>query len=123
MPIDYANYPADWPQIRQTILERDGHRCKHCGVANHVLGWRDRKGAFHPWPDEKPESGWIAADRLFTIVLTIAHLDHDTSNNDPGNLAALCQRCHLQHDQPQHVRNAANTRRQKRLAAGQAELF
>lgn len=123
MPLDYSDYPANWPAIRLTILERDGHRCKFCGVANHVYGWRDAKGGFHPWPDEKPAGGWIAADRLFTIVLTVAHLDHDLTNNDFANLAALCQRCHLLHDLPQHVRNAAATRRRKRIDDGQTELF
>ena len=38
------------------------------------------------------------------VVLASAHLDHDPSNNDPGNLAALCQRCHLAHDRPEHRR-------------------
>ncbi len=122
MPINPADYPADWPQIRQAILERAGHHCEHCGVANHVFGWRDRKGAFHPWPQEKPESGWIAADRLFRIVLTIAHLDHDVTNNEPANLQALCQRCHLTHDASFHARNAAITRRRRQVAAGQAEI-
>ena len=29
------------------------------------------------------------------IVLTIAHLDQDITNNDHKNLMALCQRCHI----------------------------
>ena len=123
MPINYANYPANWEAIRQSILDRDDHRCKFCCVANYAYGWRDRAGIFHHWPAEKPESGWIAADRLLRIVLTIAHLDHDITNNTPDNLAALCQRCHLQHDQAHHTANAAATRRNKHLAAGQHELF
>ena len=32
---------------------------------------------------------------LSVIVLAAAHLDHDPSNNRPGNLRSLCQRCHL----------------------------
>lgn len=32
------------------------------------------------------------------IKLAIAHLDHNTQNNDLDNLKALCQRCHLGHD-------------------------
>jgi hypothetical protein len=39
------------------------------------------------------------------IVLTIAHLDHDKNNNRFENLAALCQKCHLNHDLPQHINN------------------
>lgn len=36
------------------------------------------------------------------VVLACAHLDHDPSNNDPANLAALCQRCHMIHDAAEH---------------------
>lgn len=38
------------------------------------------------------------------VVLASAHLDHDPGNNHPRNLAALCQRCHLAHDRPEHRR-------------------
>jgi hypothetical protein len=36
------------------------------------------------------------------VVLACAHLDHDPGNNDPANLAALCQRCHMLHDMAEH---------------------
>jgi len=41
-----------------------------------------------------------------TVVLTIAHLDHDETNfNVPLNrLAALCQRCHLRYDVKEKAR-------------------
>lgn len=51
------------------------------------------------------------------IVLTVAHVDQDPANNTDDNLAALCQRCHLKHDQVQHIVNSRATRR-KRKAAG-----
>ncbi|WP_267383063.1 hypothetical protein [Sphingomonas sp. GC_Shp_2] len=38
------------------------------------------------------------------VVLASAHLDHDPGNNQQRNLAALCQRCHLAHDRPEHRR-------------------
>jgi hypothetical protein len=47
------------------------------------------------------------------VVLTIAHLDHDIGNNDDGNLAALCQRCHLRYDAKQHAATAKATREVK----------
>ncbi len=31
-------------------------------------------------------------------------LPHDPTNNDASNLAALCQRCHILHDKPEHLR-------------------
>lgn len=54
------------------------------------------------------------------VVLTVAHIDHDESNNDPDNLAALCQRCHFALDRQD------NTRRRREGAAaacGQGSLF
>jgi len=57
------------------------------------------------------------------VILTVAHLDHNPENNDPANLKALCQRCHLAWDARQHVASARTTRHKKRLAAGQIELI
>jgi hypothetical protein len=34
----------------------------------------------------------------------VRHRDHDPTNNDASNLAALCQRCHILHDKPEHLR-------------------
>ena len=77
MPINYKDYPADWKQIRACILDRDKHRCKFCLVPN---------GTIQP-----------SGKKFIRIVLTIAHLDHDRTNNDSKNLAALCQACHRKH--------------------------
>lgn len=41
------------------------------------------------------------------VVLASAHLDHNPDNNRLRNLAALCQRCHLAHDRPEHRRRAS----------------
>jgi hypothetical protein len=54
------------------------------------------------------------------VVLTIAHLDHDTTNNEDSNLAALCQRCHLTYDAKLHAENSRWTREAK---SGQLNLF
>jgi len=53
-------------------------------------------------------------------VLTIAHLDHDTTNNADENLAALCQRCHLSYDAKLHAANARATKEKK---SGQLPLL
>lgn len=45
------------------------------------------------------------------IVLTIAHLDDDPTNNNYENLRALCQKCHLNYDKDLHRINSAITRR------------
>lgn len=100
MPVDYAKYPPNWhTEIRPRILERDGHRCKFCGVANGKRGHRDGFGDFRECnPCPSPAHG-----NQLRIVLTIAHLeDRDPMSCADDNLAALCQRCHLRHDMEQH---------------------
>jgi cytochrome c556 len=59
-------------------------------------------------------------DKFITIVLTIAHLDHDITNNDYNNLKALCQKCHLNYDKEHHSKNSRATRNFKK---GLQELF
>lgn len=70
------------------------------------------------------DTGWerehLGISPLIVIVLTIAHLDHQPENCADDNLAAMCQRHHLAHDQEHHQRNAQATRRAK---AGTLELF
>lgn len=51
----------------------------------------------------EPSSG-KENQKAIKVVLTIAHLDHDTSHNDYSNLKALCQRCHLNYDKEHHKR-------------------
>jgi hypothetical protein len=51
------------------------------------------------------------------VVLTLAHLNHKPWDNRAANLRVLCQRCHLAHDQAEHVRNAAATRARKTAEA------
>jgi 5-methylcytosine-specific restriction endonuclease McrA len=100
MPIKHENrklYPKDWNDIRAEVLERDGHKCKWCAALNHEMLFTNTRAAY--------------------IVLTIAHLDHDPTNNgEPGNrpnLAALCQKCHNGHDAKMRAGHARQTRRSK----------
>jgi hypothetical protein len=54
-------------------------------------------------------------------VLTVAHLgDPSPENCADDNLKAMCQRCHLRYDAPQHQENARATRRAKKR---NGELF
>lgn len=128
MPIDYKKYPANWKtEIRPNILERDGNCCKFCKVPNGEIVcrgkwngkavWQDDNGAIHD-----AENGDFLGDsyvgdvftnesqRVTKIVLTIMHLDHDTTNNDYSNLAAGCQKCHLNYDKDHHKKNSRTTR-------------
>lgn len=134
MPIDYKLYPATWPDIRKRVLERDSHCCKICKVKNGVAVFRGvldgeevfqtadarvyrlSDGVFlteNPWACIEPSSG-DPAQKAIKIVLTVAHLDHDISNNSDENLAALCQLHHLRHDNKYHRKNARETRNKKK---------
>jgi len=117
MPCDWSKYPSNWrTEIRPRILDRESHRCKRCHVPN---------GADLPKPcckepiyDERRKC-CSCGKRRPRVVLTISHLDHDTTNNTDENLAALCQKCHLTHDAALHARNARITREK---ASGQRHL-
>lgn len=83
MPVNWSRYPANWrTEIRPAILARAGDCCEgspaypECRAAN---------GRPHP------ETG-------ARVVLTIAHLNHDTRDSRPENLKAWCQRCHNTYD-------------------------
>ena len=133
-PENRARYPANWKDIRAQILERAGNCCEQCKVPNSA---RIARGAgiyadtFQMNDAEvfDAETGERIArvrmsdyqvKNMVTIVLTIAHLDHQPENCDPGNLRALCQLHHLQHDAAHHAETARATRR-ARLAVG--DLF
>lgn len=72
--------------------------------------------------------GWVK------IVMTTAHLGIDKPDGTPGdksdtmdcrpeNLAALCQRCHLNFDRKDHIQNRYHNRRARLVEAGQREMF
>lgn len=141
MPIkDKSLYPKEWKEIRQRILERDNHCCKTCKVQNgiHVFRgtwegeevfqtadakvYRTTDGEFlteNPWACIEPSTG-DPAQVAIKIVLTVAHLNHDPTDNSDENLAALCQYHHLKHDHQHHMKNAKETRNKKK---GLQELF
>ena len=48
------------------------------------------------------------------MVLACAHLNHDPTQNGPRNLKALCQRCHMLHDRPEHQRRRWLTLRRRK---------
>ena len=120
MPCDYSTYPPNWKsEIRPDILTRDNNACKFCGLPNHSTGFRQSNGDFQPYEPtldfhEAKKIAKAVGLRLIKIVLTIAHLDHDNTNNDYDNLAALCQRCHILHDKDQHAANAKATNQKKK---------
>lgn len=115
-------YGPEWRKvIRPRILARAGNRCERCGKPNN----QDIRQIVQPgmrcwWFDlvdgqiilrssegatlQSPELWPIDEQRAYTVrvILTVAHLDHDSSNMADENLAALCQWCHLHHDEDHH---------------------
>lgn len=127
MPMKRHLYPPDWEAISARTRQRAGDKCEFCGVPNGAVIVR-RASDPSQWQDATVEDAWMedadfADSKLITIVLTVAHLDHNPANCADDNLRALCQRCHLRYDAKHHARNAGETRRRKRMERGQAELF
>lgn len=140
MPVDKSKYPDNWAEISEHIrFERAGGKCEWCGAPHGKLILRSTKDAeqylvleddgiyYHPDHGAvrlSEQGGEYIDAKHVKVILTTAHLDHDTANNDPSNLAALCQLHHLRHDAKYHARNAARTRRKKHEAeTGQMRLW
>ena len=160
MPIDYKKYHPAWKQIRASILEREGHKCKFCKVPNYaiirihpfkidglpladiidqppftelkavmgqdaMMNISDKEASRFCLAQMKMGMDHLVGGFKYTqVVLTVAHLDHDITNNEPDNLAALCQKCHLRYDAKHHAKNSKATREANMKAkTGQIDLF
>jgi len=66
--MDKKQYAHNWKEIADKMKAKFKYRCERCD---------------HPH------------DLKSGHVLTVHHLDGDKKNNEPWNLAVLCQRCHL----------------------------
>ena len=135
------DYPPDWRKISLAIRERAAHKCEWCDARNgvwiiraptpsefkHIMvnGIRVRKpfGDFDEVFPQNLSKEYYKSIGAIKIILTVAHLDRDRSNNDPSNLAALCQRCHLNHDRAaQHIPGRKYGRYHDREQQGKLKL-
>ncbi|WP_188913478.1 hypothetical protein, partial [Aureimonas endophytica] len=67
--------------------------------------WRDGKGRVLRTNLPAPSDLAPGFGEVWTkVAIACAHLNHDVADNAGHNLAALCQRCHLIHDRPEHLR-------------------
>lgn len=135
MPMDRKRYPANWEVIsRRVRFERAGNKCEWCGVENGAVGARDVDGKW--WHEReidqmKSDVGYalFAGEypKIIRIVLTVAHLGTPHANGTPGdkhdkmdvreeNLAALCQKCHLNYDREDHVQHRRDNLRQRKAS-------
>ena len=114
MPIDYTAYPAHWRALSQWIrFKRAQNQCEcmgECGLHRTNPGPRR-------CVEQNGQPAQFARGR---IILTVAHLCHDTHCANLDHLRAMCQRCHLRYDIAQHV----ETRWKKRSQSeGQGMLW
>lgn len=121
-------YPIDWPQVSRWVrFRRANGRCEVCRRPHgrtvlHLSDgrwwdierqlWRDGLGRRIAAPALGEREGL----RKTKVVLAAAHLDHDPSHcgRRHRNIKALCQRCHLLHDRPEHRRRIQLTLRKRR---------
>lgn len=99
MPMNRHDYPSNWTKVSLVIRRVAQQRCEWCGVENGSPLPSGRKGK---------------------VVLTVAHLNHDTHDLQRENLSALCQKCHLALDLDEHIQHAKETRARKKLEQAQA---
>jgi hypothetical protein len=133
MPIrreDRFFYPIDWRELSATIrFCRAGGTCEGCGrphgqIIYHLGDGRWWDAGLGAWRDglgrrlqALPTIEELGAIRTTRVVLAAAHRDHDTSNNANANLAAFCQRCHMNHDRPEHRRRRRRTLFRRKAAS------
>jgi 5-methylcytosine-specific restriction endonuclease McrA len=99
--VDTWRYPVDWRAISRRIRDRDGFRCRWCGIGGTL---------FDP-------------STMRPIRLTAMHLDRDPGNNEDWNLVTACRPCHVAYDAPDLAAARSEARLRTREAAGQLELF
>lgn len=139
MPIRPENqhrYPADWPQIRQRILERARFACEgspdfpECRLRHGAWGYWEagrfelvnKRAILDVLKPDAPRR-WVrtpidwGGHKVIEIVLTIGHLDHVPEHCVESNLRAWCQRCHLNYDREHHAQTRYQTRRNGRAVA------
>lgn len=115
MPLERDRYPANWEEISLSVRERAGWICEHCGKQCRRPGeaWLDfAYSLLH-------QGRTVVSQRPTVYTLTAAHMDQNPSNNDPGNLKALCAPCHLKYD----ARFLKANRMAKLERRGQLNLF
>lgn len=107
MPIRPENrdrYQATWRAISLAVREDAGWRCEGSPA----------------FPDCRAANGEPHPATGSTVVLTVAHLDHQPENVARANLKAWCQRCHNVYDLPAR---RAGIQRRAREALNMKDLF
>jgi hypothetical protein len=105
-------YNRDWLAVSSDIrIRRANNRCEFCGLEHgRLIHWKKFGHDTYASQAELEQLEMLKAEGLMTywqrlkalklkqVCLTVAHLDHNERNDDPKNLLALCQWCHLSYD-------------------------
>lgn len=119
-PENRARYPDNWREISERIrFERAHGRCECDGRCGHDhIAENTTEGVTNL---ERCDARHMCAHPVTdsTVVLTVAHLDHNPENCADDNLMAMCQRCHLAYDAEHH----AQSRYYEQRCSGTADMF
>ena len=137
MPMNPKDYPPNWKEISHFVRKvRAEDRCEcrgECG-SKHLGGLCDAPNKTMISRNIKDPARWVQEVEFFgrdvgewaqaiKIVLTTAHLCHNSKCDKLEHLRAMCQRC-LRYDRYEHGKKASTSRRRNRdKATGQKSLF
>jgi hypothetical protein len=109
-PENRGRYPDNWPELALDIKAEAGWRCECHGECGRPHDGRDGSSRC---PERHGELT-LLGHNCHTIVLTVAHLNHQPEDCRRANLKAWCQGCHLLFDIAHH--------RQSKVVATQCAL-
>ena len=111
-------YPENWPELSRYIrFHRALGFCEctgECGLDHGVASYGE--------PGHCLNTHGLQMDSGAVCVLTVAHLDHDETHNDPSNLQAMCQGCHNRYDMEHRREGIRRREREAMETEGQLTL-
>lgn len=110
MPMNRSKYPKDWDDFSHRIrFDRAKQQCECTGEC----GLHDGRDLFFPEAKRCEErNGFPAKWAQGTVVLTVAHLCHETMCVNEQHVKGLCNRCHLRYDVDLHMLHALESKGQ-----------
>lgn len=92
-------YHEYWKEkIRTEVLIRADFKCEVCKVKHKKYYIFNPKSKPILVDEDEMKEAKANGEKAYRVFLQIAHLDHNTSNNEMNNLKALCPKCHLNND-------------------------